>query len=51
MHQSTLDLDDAPDLPPELTMAPERQQRLLVLMAEAIAAVWQSEQAANDDER
>jgi hypothetical protein len=51
MQQPTLDVDDAHDLPPELKMAPERQQRLLVLMAEAIVSVWQSEQEANDDER
>ncbi len=50
MQQSTLDLDDAHDIPPELKMAPERQQRLLDLMAEAIVAVWQSEQEANDNE-
>lgn len=51
MQPSTLDLDNAHDLPPELKMAPERQQRLLALMAEAIVAVWQSEQEANNDER
>ncbi len=50
MQQITLDLDDAHELPPELQMAPERQQRLLALMAEAVVAVWQSEQEANDDE-
>jgi hypothetical protein len=50
MQQITLDLYDAHELPPELKMAPERQQRLLALMAEAIVAVWQSEQEANDDE-
>jgi hypothetical protein len=50
MQQITLDLDDAHDLPPALKMAPERQQRLLDLMAEAIVAMWQSEQEANDDE-
>lgn len=51
MQQITLNLDDAPDLPPELKMAPERQQRLLALMAEVIAAVWQSEQEDDHDER
>ena len=51
MQQITLDLDDAPEFPPGLQMAPERQQRLLALMAEAIVAVWQSEQEDDHDER
>ena len=51
MYQSTLDLDDACDLPPELKMAPERQQHLLVLMVEATVTVWQSEQENDHDER
>ncbi len=51
MQQITLDLDDAHELPPELQMAPERQQRLLDLMAQAIVAVWQSEQENDHDER
>ncbi len=51
MQQITLDLDDAPELPPELEMAPERQQRLLALMAEAIVAVWQSVQEVDHVER
>ena len=51
MEQTTLDLDDAHDIPPALTMRPERQQRLLALMAEVIVAVWQSEQEHDHDER
>ncbi len=51
MQQITLDLDDAHEPPPELKMAPERQQRLLDLMAEAIVAVWQNEQENDYDER
>lgn len=51
MQQITLDLDDAPVRPPVLELTPERQQRLLVLMAEAIVAVWQSEQEEDHDER
>lgn len=51
MQQTTLDLDDARDSPPALTMTPERQQRLLALMAEVIVAVWQSEQENEHDER
>jgi hypothetical protein len=41
MEQTTLDLDEAHDLP----------QRLLALMAEVIVAVWQSEQENDHDER
>lgn len=51
MQQTTLDLDDAHDTPPPLNITPERQQRLLALMAEAIVAVWQSEQENEHDER
>ena len=51
MQQTTLDLDDAHELPPELKMAPERQQRLLALMAEIIVTVWQNEQENDHDER
>ena len=51
MQQITLDLDDAHDIPPPLNITPERQQRLLALMAEAILAVWQSEQENDHDER
>lgn len=51
MQQTTLDLDDAHDSPPPLDMTPERQQRLLILMAEAIIAVWQSEQENDHEER
>jgi len=51
MQQTTLDLDDAHDSPPSLDMTPERQQRLLTLMADAIIAVWQSEQGNDHEER
>ncbi len=51
MQQTTLDLDDAHDIPPELKMTPERQQRLLALMAEIIVTVWQNEQENDHDER
>ncbi len=51
MQQITLDLDDAHDTPPELKMTPERQQRLLALMAEIIVTVWQNEQENDHDER
>lgn len=50
MHQSTLDLDDGHDHPPALKMTPERQQRLLALMGEALVAVWQSKQEDNHDD-
>lgn len=51
MQQTTLDLDDARNTPPALNITPERQQRLLALMAETIVAVWQSEQENEHDER
>lgn len=51
MQQIILDLDDAHDTPPALNITPERQQRLLALMAEAIVAVWQSKQENEHDER
>ena len=51
MQQISLDLDDAPELPPERKMTPERQQRLLALMAEIIVTVWQNEQENDHDER
>ena len=51
MQQTTLDLDDAYDRPRPPDMTPERQQRLLILMAEAIVAVWQSAQENDHDKR
>ena len=51
MQQTALDLDDVHDSPPPLDMTPERQQRLLALMAEAILAVSQSAQENDHDER
>ena len=51
MQQTTLDLNDAHDTPPVLNITPERQHRLLALMAQAIVAVWQSEQENDHDER
>ena len=51
MQQTILDFDDAHDIPPPLKMTPERQQRLLALMAEVIVAVWQNEQENDHDER
>lgn len=51
MQQTTLDLDDAHDNPPALTMTPECQQRLLALMTAVIVAVWQSAQENDHDER
>jgi hypothetical protein len=42
MQQVTIDLDNSEDNPPESVMAPERQQQLIALMAEAIVAVVQN---------
>ena len=41
MQQVTLDLDNSEDNLPESVMAPERQQQLIALMADAIVAVVQ----------
>ena len=44
MQQVTLDLDNSEDTPPGPVMAPERQQQLIALMADAIVAVQQHDQ-------
>ncbi len=51
MQQITLSLDNPQDNTPRLALEPEREQRLIALMAEAIVAVVQSTQEADDDER
>ncbi len=44
MQQVTLDLDNSEDTLPGPVMAPERQQQLIALMADAIVAVQQHDQ-------
>ena len=51
MQQITLGLDGPQDVPPRLALAPEHEQRLIALMAEAIVAVIQSTRETDDDER
>ena len=51
MQQITLILDTEQDTPPPLALEPEREQRLIALMAEAIVAVMQSTRETHDDER
>ena len=41
MQQFTLSLDDPQDITSRLELTPEREQRLIALMAEAILAVLQ----------
>ena len=41
MQQVTLDLDSSEDNPPGPVIAPEQQQQLIALMADAIVAVVQ----------
>jgi hypothetical protein len=51
MQQTTLDLDDTQDRPPQPEMTPQRQRRLIALMAEVVIQVWQRQQETNNDER
>ena len=51
MQQFTLNLDDPQDIPSRLELTPEREQRLLASMAEAILAVSQPPRETHDDER
>jgi hypothetical protein len=51
MQQIALSLDVPQDAPPRLTLEPEREQRLIALMAEAIVAVVQQTRETDDDER
>ena len=51
MQQITLELDSDEDGRPSLTLEPEREQRLIALMAEAIVAVVQQTRETDDDER
>ena len=51
MQQITLELDSDEDGRPSLTLEPEREQRLIALMAEAIVAVVQGTRERDDDER
>ena len=51
MQQYTLSLDDPQDITSRLELKPEREQRLIALMAEAILAVLQHTRETDDDER
>ena len=51
MQQFTLSLDDPQDITSGLELTPEREQRLIALMAEAILAVLQHTRETDDDER
>ena len=51
MQQFTLSLDDPQDITSRLELKPEREQRLIALMAEAILAVLQDTRETDDDER
>ena len=42
MQQITLELDSNEDDPPSLTLEPEREQRLIALMAQVLVAVVQT---------
>ena len=51
MQQFTLSLDDPQDITSRLELTPEREQRLIALMAEAILTVLQHTRETDDDER
>lgn len=49
MQQVTLDLDNHEDARPSPVIEPEQKQQLLALMAQAIAAVVQSNQGEDHE--
>ena len=49
MQQFTLSLDDPQDITSRLELKPEREQRLIALMAEAILAVLQDTRDSGAD--
>ena len=51
MQQFPLNFDDPHDITSRLELNPEREQRLLALMAEALLAVLQNTRETDDDER
>lgn len=50
-QQIELDLDEAVEVHPRVTIPPECEPQLLALMAQAIVAVWQREQEAAHETR
>ena len=49
MQQITLDLERDEDNPPILTLEPQREQQLIVLMAQLIVAVVQHPEGEDHD--
>ncbi len=50
MQQVTLDLDNSEDTLPGPVMAPERQQQLIALMADAIVAILQYDRGEDHEQ-